>query len=144
MHLRRLEQALRVLQTVKERKFSISFWYRNLEGLLDSMPWREQERKPCGFVACAVGHMALDPWFNAEGLTLEEVSGSRNSDLFIFGKYWTRPYEGLGRFFDIPPDEARQLFSGMTYTGFDPTVREVIARIEAFLYGEPVGAQHAP
>ncbi len=35
----------------------------------------------CGFVACAVGHAATDPWFNRQGLSTETMS----SGLFWFG-----------------------------------------------------------
>lgn len=47
---------------------------------------------PCGTVACAGGHCALDPWFNSQGLKARRRPGSDDSALEIWDgehQYWT-------------------------------------------------------
>lgn len=57
--VQRWEQCLRVLLELtpheRRRHFDMSVWGR---------------KTPCGTVACAAGHCALDPWFNDRGFSI--------------------------------------------------------------------------
>jgi hypothetical protein len=117
MNRERLEQAIRVLEAVHPSEFYIDHWYRKCDKdlsdptLLARLTTREGNT--CGFVACAVGHMALDPWFNSQGLTL-----GRDSHSFAWPVVAgiEAGYPELATFFGIAENDARNLFSSHRYS----------------------------
>lgn len=110
MNKERLEQMvvmLRNLPPEKRSKFDISEWH-------------------CGTSACAVGSACFDPWFNEQGLYLNEY-GSPSFD------GWSS-WDAVEAFFGLEPSDALNLFYGGNYPkGDDTTPAEVAARIEAFI-----------
>lgn len=141
MHRPRLENALRVLRTVRDESFSIAHWRLDIEKP-DAVEQEHREQPSCGFVACAVGHMAMDPWFNDQGLTLEKLNNGYSVKIIGFPDHQLYDsFEALGVFFDLPLANVRRLFSGITYALRNPPVSAVIGRIEELLEKE---AQDAP
>jgi hypothetical protein len=110
MHKERLEQMvvmLRGLPPEKRSNFDIGEW-------------------SCGTSACAVGTACFDPWFNEQGLHLNEYGGPSFKD-------WTS-WDAVEAFFGMDPSDARDLFYGGNYPkGDDTTPAEVANRIEAFI-----------
>jgi hypothetical protein len=93
---------------------------------------RVSQGNDCGFVACAVGHMALDPWFNTQGLS------KRGNSVLLDGEDVNTT--ALGKFFGIPTYKADVLFMGSTYYLAPPHVslidvkpEHVIERVEKLL-----------
>ena len=80
----------------------------------------------CGTSACAVGHACLNPWFNEQGLTLNEYGGPD----FKGGFGWNAVEE----FFGVNQLESRRLFYEGEYAdGSETQPAEVADRIESFL-----------
>jgi len=109
-YIERLEQGIRVLENPpKGLKFNLKLW------------------TACGTVACAVGMMAQDPWFQAQGLTLSHPKDGYPTFKQSQGWNATAHFFGLtGR------TEAYHLFSYDSYKK-DKSRRAVVRRIKKFL-----------
>jgi hypothetical protein len=90
------------------------------------------DRWMCGTSACAIGHAAQDPTFNAEGFRMKTSNVLKtmpfNEPAYDDG---TNHYEGMPavlKFFDATPAEAHYLFSEGSYAT-PATPRDVIGRI---------------
>ena len=102
MNEQRLHEGIRVLRTVQENQFEICVW--------------RSKRPSYGFIACAVGHMAMDPWFNTHDLRMFYVKTEelpRQGTPTIGNVAVT--YESLAAFFSISEAHARLLFSSFGY-----------------------------
>ena len=142
MNRERLENAIRVLKQVREDNFNMRLWYSGGRSTLRAAP---KENTDCGFVACAVGHMAMDPWFNAQGLELELLDDDVVYVPAVNGNTRGCAYARIAEFFDIRDVEgARHLFSQHSYAGGWRPVKpaQVIERIEKLLQAEPKDEQH--
>jgi hypothetical protein len=146
MHRERLEQAIRVLRAVQANAFHISHWYDEFAAAVTkstAAQMRIAQGNDCGFVACAVGHMARDPWFNSQGLTLRkrEYAGAAfaHTTPEIHGE--TVTFGRVKEFFEIDRVDAYHLFSASNYcvqcgSAENVTPAHVIARIEELLKDE--------
>ncbi len=115
MNRERLEQVIRVLKSVPPQHFFMGFW----RGA--APPYRPGL---CGTTCCAIGHCAQDPWFIAQGFTL-------NKDGMPAPSYaGARAFDAVRLFFDISNSDARHLFGCQNY---DDTIPNTIARIQEFL-----------
>lgn len=90
--------------------FDLSNWLIANEALPDGRRKRE-----CGFSACAVGHMMIDPRFNAEGLV--EKYDVPHHHVFRNGvsHRWDNGWDAVESFFDIGYEVARNLFDPQHY-----------------------------
>lgn len=121
MNEQRLREGIRVLHNVHEDQFEICVW--------------RSKRSSCGYIACAIGHMAMDPWFNAQGLTLGDGSEFKGHVItlpFVNGEEGgnaTNRYALLADFFGISLQECFWLFSPEHYVEETATPTDVIERI---------------
>lgn len=110
MHKERLEQMVTMLRNLPEEKrakFHIDGW-------------------TCGTTACAVGHACFDPWFNEQGLRINEYGAPSFEDET---SWWA-----VEKFFELGEDDAFHLFSGGNYPKEQETTPlDVADRIEAFI-----------
>jgi hypothetical protein len=116
MHRERLEQAIRVLEQVKVEDFYIECWYMSLnhpDAFQEVVGSRHRKSNHCGFVACAIGHMARDPWFNAQGLTLTV----REDEAMSFPSFAGHEvsFTQVADFFGVSIRLAMDVFSGSQY-----------------------------
>jgi hypothetical protein len=80
----------------------------------------------CGTSACAVGTACFHPWFNEQGLHINDCGGPE----FDLWHGW----HAVEQFFELSSNEARDLFCGVRYpSGDDTKPDEVADRIESFL-----------
>jgi hypothetical protein len=115
---RRLLKVARILDSVPEEKFNLSFW---------------KAVTPCGTTACAVGWAATDPSFKKAGLRLS-LPAKPWVNKFAQIKYQCYlGWEAVEEFFHLDEHEARRLFSPDYYTG-NPTTQEVATRIRNFVH----------
>lgn len=94
----------------------------------------------CGTVACAVGHAAMMPEFNAEGLRMiSEAGNHRYGDAYPCYtegiKTHYSPWDAAMKFFGLSWQDANHLFSS-THYDLPPTPAEVSARIRGLVEGE--------
>lgn len=83
----------------------------------------------CGTAACAVGHAAMDPWFQKRGLFLE---------CYLWGNYSPKYRDIHGEqavceFFELDESTMQYLFMASSYISEEPTTAEVAARISGLL-----------
>lgn len=128
-------------------KFNIRYWGsftygKGADGLV--VPGTN----PCGFSACAVGHMCIDPRFQALGLWADPFW----SPLYVMTPEEAREegyeederielndFEAVRRFFGITYEDARWLFTEGAYpyiVGQDVKASDVAARIRQLLQTE--------
>lgn len=157
----RLVQLQRVLSSVKEDSFNLKEWIATID-VVDSITVCLNDNLPlnqipsfCGTTACAVGHAFLDPWFIAQGATLELIDGIYNAKIFasaypviLYKDPATETTHGgwsaVEQFFMMDEHEAEYLFSIDTYLTEDQidydigqvTPRDVQWRIKQ-TYGIP-------
>jgi hypothetical protein len=124
MNIARLENAIRVLEEVTPNAFLLSVWYLDFVNgtrmCPESIEKKLADGNTCGFVACAVGHMALDPWFNSEGLCLDYLTVAVNDGQGtpVIDNFSVNDRR-LGDFFGINEYDASKLFGIFAYGG-DP------------------------
>lgn len=128
--------------------FNLRYW-----GRLDYMPEEtgKNEPHPCGFSACAVGHMCVDPRFQVLGLkadpawtplyqpTVEEAATLETEPLSTEDDEVISPlesFEAVALFFGITYEDALWLFQDNSYphiVGTTITAADVAARIQQLL-----------
>lgn len=145
----RLTELLNVLKSIPEENFSLDHWIQTRYSANDST----EELVKCGTVACAVGWACLHKPFQDLGLRLSkdddrwseiEVDEDNYGIKSSFPVYQEKVGWGaISRFFSLDTKEATYIFAKESYqflyTGefYEPSVRDVIARIEKLLqYGE--------
>ena len=120
MNIQRLQRLIEILKTVPDNKFNINAW-----------------QSECGTVACAIGWALLDKDFNDQGF----VYNSRNPhDLAapsIVGKDLSA-IESICYFFDIDKKTARNIFYSSGYMHSNPSVRQVIMKLENLIKKQAV------
>ncbi len=91
--------------------FDLSHWMAANAGL----PSAARFSKECGFSACAVGHMMIDPRFNAEGLV--EKYDVPHHHVFRNGvsHRWDNGWDAVESFFDIGGELSHHLFDPSKY-----------------------------
>jgi hypothetical protein len=107
--------------------------------------WKKQSE--CGTAACAVGLATMDPWFQAEGLGLEQGTSS-SSWVPSFGG--ETMLDAVRTFFAIPYSGARTMFLMSSYPRIDKddryiwivTPAMVADRIAGYLADGMVGLSH--
>ncbi len=122
----RLAKLATLLMTVPDKHFDMSVW---------------RDGEDCGTAACAVGHAAMDPWFNARGLKLQK----RNKLMSRPGHSWIPFFQGRTRkylslkaaqaFFGLSYEDAGHLFLPRKYRneGLDVKPSTVARRIRTLL-----------
>lgn len=78
-----------------------------------------RRKRDCGFSACAVGHMMIDPRFNAEGLV--EKYDVPHFQVFRNGvsHRWDNGWDAVQSFFDIGMEVSQHLFLPLRYSRED-------------------------
>lgn len=126
MNKERLLFGADILDRVEPESFDLECW--------ELVP-REEYCPPCGFVACAVGHMTHNPQMQAWGLRLQKTKTYEDNDTLVpvFGKYtqWT----AVDLFFGLQVEEAEYLFMSSCYDELtDPITPAIVAaRIREFV-----------
>ncbi len=114
-----------LLNNVQDSKFYLEYWIGN-----NDTPWDGEMNLSCGTTACAMGHAALIPEFQALGLSLKRVS--RNGGTVTYDGM--TQFSAVACFLDISIREADYLFNPEDYLNDARTTRmEVIDRIDYFL-----------
>ena len=117
----RLLRGADLMETVSRRLFNRFHWYRasvNHVGRDLRRPvMHDSPIVDCRSTACALGHMASDPWFRRRGLRLninpEMLSFAKETRDSVYAEVWYRDFPGLyaaSEFFDISMDHSRGLF----------------------------------
>ena len=133
----RMRQVVRVLCEVKEqgRLFSLSNWGTDdpisikhfiLDGTIPE--------GSCGTVACAIGHVGLDPWFNRRHFMLEKYNKCEAEPTFRVNgrKYKYRAWYAVRKFFNLSYDDSENMFMERYYDdGY--TIDDVIARVNEYI-----------
>lgn len=118
MNRERLERLEALLRRIAKRPRKLGF---------DLRTWK------CGTAACAIGHAAMDPWFQKQGLILTGTSGDIEWPAY---KRWTE-FEAAAAFFGVKDNVAYELFGPAAYEDADLTNPLAVAdRIRALLDGE--------
>jgi hypothetical protein len=99
MNIERLTRLAELLDRVEPNKFDMNRWFSKTD---------------CGYVACAAGHAALDPWFQSEGLYL----GFADDEEYLhsipcYG--YKMDDEALAAFFDITNEQVSYVFMPYSY-----------------------------
>lgn len=119
MNVTRLTMLVALLRNVEEKSFSLVGW---------------TGRNECGTTACAVGHAAQSPEFNAVGLSATSSGQPRYEGM---GKRGTGQWTGWAateQFFDLSEETAGNLFYSEQYPAYDETTTvDVIGRINLLL-----------
>lgn len=108
--------------------------------LFDMSTWSEEVRNgqhDCGYAACAIGWATTIPEFAQAGLRLEVIGIEVYPQ---FGERGYSPFVALAAFFGISNDEARDLFSNLTYGNIPSkqiTPTMVAAKIRQLIGGAP-------
>lgn len=122
MNAERLLKLAELLETKVSRKsFNFDVFYMT------------DEKKECGYVACAIGHAMIDPWFTRRGFK----KGKRSRTVFnkdhatphYKGKYG---WDAVENFFDLSFEEAIFLFTNY-YSQERVTPKQVAKRIRKFV-----------
>ncbi len=155
-------ERLSLLATILEQQklaantgFDLTYWFSNAER--DSAPSVTEERVsadsgtnnyavvdaatlPCGTTACAIGHAALIPEFQAQGFKLVRFALPEDE-----GDYGAMPYfdgriswEAVNRFFDLDGNWADYLFMSGGY-GDNPQPKDVAIRIRELIADHAIG-----
>lgn len=94
-----------------------------MEEWATSLPIQGEFMQSCGYVACAIGHAALDPWFNEKGFRFNDrLNPEFDGD---FGQW------AVKAFFRIRSDDANYLFYPQSYK--NATGANVAKRIREFV-----------
>lgn len=90
---------------------------------------RSPQNQECGFTACALGTAAFDPWFNAQGLVIEDGT------LLFNGSYLFDYPEEFLHYFELSDPVFESLFGGSysLSSGGYTTEAEVIREIDHYL-----------
>ena len=108
----RLGAMARFLERLPRDKLTFAHWYGHGRG-------------------CAVGLAARDPWFLAQGLSLEAPDSLKDCQP-VFGRL--RDWRAVSEFFEIGEGAARALFTRSGYDGeVTPDPRRVAAKIRQHL-----------
>jgi hypothetical protein len=85
----------------------------------------------CGFVCCAIGHAAHDPWFNERGFAMHRAG---TPVVLHNDKVTQTSWFAVTTFFRISHEEAQFLFSEESYKEYRDTMgADVAARIRDFI-----------
>ena len=117
-----LKHGVRVLERVDPRQFDLTYW-------------------KCGTTACAIGHFARDPVFQACGLKMRRMTGTHiTEELRIFPRFGGREnYRAVEALFEIDEETAQHLFAPNCYPLQDfRNPKAVIARMRELI------AKHEP
>jgi hypothetical protein len=117
MSTERLQHLITILEKVPEEKFDLLSWH-------------------CGTTACAVGHAALDPVFNAQGFKLSPGIYSQAAHPTFKPDEDSETHTGwsaVAEFFDLSYGMACYLFDKARYDELNPTTADVIKRIKLYL-----------
>ena len=108
MNIERLERLSDLLfEHANDRQFSLDFW-------------------DCGTTHCAVGLACLDPWFNEQGLVLNESTKSP-----MYGKLDS--WHAVEAFFELTRVQSQYIFASFSYPiGVKPA--DVMRRIDDMLW----------
>lgn len=95
--------------------FDLSNWLAANSGL----PQGYRNHGKCGFSACAVGHMMLDPRFMEEGLVEKYDVPHYNVLLNGVSHRWDNGWSAVESFFEIGYEIAHNLFDPQRYDLYD-------------------------
>ena len=145
MNIKRLEHLRTIMLNLYENdlraKNNDTIIGFDLSGWIDEVPADvfgrvDVRHKDCGAVACAMGHAALDPEFNKQGLTLsEEEDGEYGEPEYrLDADSWAYSgWEAATEFFDIKGSQSRWLFDNDNYPHTNVTPLDVAKRITEML-----------
>lgn len=106
MNVELLKDAIEIIGGIPDNQFDLDMWQQN--GFA-----KNAEEITCNTIACAGGWLALHPKFQALGLK----PGLGGIPLYVRGDGWFNilfGMYGLSRFFDIPYEDAEELFEDRT------------------------------
>lgn len=138
MYRNRMVQALRVLEAVRDeqRLFSLHTWRsvdpEFFEELISSEALPDGA---CGTVACAIGHIMVDPWFTRRGFKGEWYNKLEAEPVFTLRneEHRYRGWRAVQKFFDISAVHSDHLFDANDYEDGNPTIDQVIERMREFI-----------
>lgn len=128
----RIYEARRLLWRVTWLELVVEVLERIPDGVFKMTDWFTQN--DCGTQACAIGHCAMTPLFNAWGLTLVEQDDYFNPCYTCEDGYCTYSFSAVQDFFLINYDLARYLFNPSRYDDIYSIV-EVKTRIQSVIEG---------
>jgi hypothetical protein len=125
MNTDRFNLLLDVLRHVEPERFDMARWVRNPHTLvIEKGPDARPPFATCGTIACAAGHLALDPRAQTLGLRLEN-----SITMPVYDNKCG--YRALAAFLDITLPDAEYLFCPFEYN--TATLRAVTMRIRRFM-----------
>lgn len=128
MNIERMTRLRNYLRdNVRDEKFNLGTWVGTV-----TKPWKGLQDLSCGTVACAMGHAASIPEFQAAGLSLKPTyEGSVRGTLVYNG---LEDFDAAVAFLDIPMSVAVMLFDPESYEDGSHTSRdEVVDNITEYL-----------
>lgn len=152
--LNHLIEVLHLVQDVQDAEgrkiFDMQDWLHGdfgvREAILTSPPEArlDQILHTCGTSACAVGHAALDPWFNDQGLGLDRNGRPYYTFVDESGFHSELGWDAVASFFGLDLDTTHDLFMEEFYREesecdehgnplVDVQPQEVIDRVKALL-----------
>lgn len=146
MNVERLNKLIELLETIPDADFDLRNWIGKYNGvqMIDYVKPDLSFEGDCGTVACAIGWACLDPWFNSQGLKLDDSPTLRTSEPIYYcpvDEFKYHSFSAVGMFFDIARDKAEELFLHSKYPETDRVKpSQVIEKIKEFMIKE---SQHS-
>lgn len=121
LQLKRLEMLLSIMLEVKDEEFDHNVWLSD-----------------CGTKGCLIGHAALNPWFQEQGLSIKRNPKTRFFRPMVYDRFAIG--EDFERFFGLTTSEANSLFYAgqldRTKNNLVTILRRVIRKKRALLEAE--------
>jgi hypothetical protein len=151
--LSRISELVLVLKKIPPNQFSLESWLRgypckelrefhegNRDGLLELEPKDIKNVIECGTVACAMGWAALYKPFSDLGFRFKVVryfDYHKNYPVIFATLVYeeSESWDAVSIFFHLTIEESFYLFDCNSYLDIEPSLVNVLSRIEAFLEG---------
>lgn len=133
MKKERLLKVAEILEEVRPKLFNLYSWI-NIE---------TKDGNMCSTSACAIGWAAQHPWFQSRGLRLAQKEDGEHMFPYLFGTE-EEEFDAIRKFFGVSDVEATYLFDPIAYKKGNPSKKDVIDRINAFVKSGKIKKEACP